>query len=152
MPKIIQTVNIRLTRQVYGIEKFRVFFYQENENGLQNINIGEDIFITDFSQTRIQHDVSEHHILFPAEGIFVGIEVIGEENVMQERSLPLSFAFSGTSRVRGVRVYQFDDEADKWTSVRDKLTEVIDEVPRIIRATFRNTILNATPQIGLTAH
>ena len=147
-PKLIQTVNIRLRNQNYGVEKFRVFFYQETETGFQNINVGEDIFITDFSQTRIRHDVSEHHILFPAEGIFLGIEVVGEENVMQEREQPLSFAFSGTARVRGVRIYYFSTETDKWANLRYQIIEAAQDVPRI----FRNMALNIAPQIGLTTH
>jgi hypothetical protein len=147
-PKLIQTINIRLANRGYGIEKFRVFFYQENENGFQNINVGEDIFITDFSQARIRHNVSEHHILFPAEGIFVGIEIVGEENVMQEREQPLSFAFSGTARERGVRMYLFDTETDKWITARDQLIEAAQNVPRM----FRNMALNIAPQIGIIAH
>jgi hypothetical protein len=150
IPKIIQTVNIRLVNQNEDErEKFRIFFYQRNEAGLQNINTGEDIFITDFSQSRIRHDVSEHHILFPAEGIYVGIEVVGEENVMQEREIPLSTAFSAITRVRGVQLYRFDEEKDSWINIRNEIEEeIIDEVPRM----FRNMVRNATPQIGLTAH
>jgi len=128
-----------------------VFFYQETESGFQNINVGEDIFITDFSQTRIRHDVSEHHILFPAEGIFIGIEAVGKENVMQEREQPLSLSFAGTSRVRGIRMYFFDAESDSWKYVREGLAELIDEAPRMARM-FRNTILNMAPMVGITAH
>ena len=67
---------------------------------------------------------------------------------MQEREQPLSFAFSGTARERGVRMYLFNTETDKWITARDQLVEAAQNVPRI----FRNMALNIAPQIGITAH
>ena len=152
-PKLIQTVNVRLTSTNDDGFKLRVFFYQKTDDGLQNINVGENIFITDLSQTRIQHDVSELHIPFPAEGILMGIEIIGEENVMQERSEPVPISFSGTSRARGVDLYFYDEEDSEWKNVRAKINEaVVEELPRVVRVTFGNVIRNMTPMIGLTAH
>jgi hypothetical protein len=109
--------------------------------------VGEDIFITDFSQTRIRHDVSEHHILFPAEGIYLGIEVIAEENVMQEREQSISTAFSAVTRVRGIELYT-SDENGNWVCVRNRTLDYLDDVPRM----FHNMAMNITPQIGITAH
>jgi hypothetical protein len=153
VPKIIQTINIRLTNQNnYGFEKIRVFFYLKNENGFQNVNVGEDIFITDFSQTRIRHDVSELHIPFPIEGIFIGTEIVGEENVMQERLQPLSASFSATTRARGTRVYIFDEESESWKYMREGFAEQIEEVPRMFRNMVLNMVVNMAPQIGITAH
>ena len=151
-PKLIQTINIRLSRPSTDDLKLRVFFYQRTDDGFQNINVGENIFITDLSQTSIRHDVSELYIPFPAEGTFMGIEIIGEENVMQERSQPPPVSISGTSRVRGVGLYIFDYEYNTWHNLREELTELVAEGGRVIRIMFGNTVRNMTPMIGLTAH
>ena len=151
--KFIQTVNIRLRGRDLGkFEKLRVFFYQKTENGFQNINVGEDIFITDFSNLRIRHDVSENHIPFPAEGIFVGFEWVGEENVVRDRaSRANDLGVSATTRVRTPNSWLFLEE--EWGQFPPEgVTEVIDDIPRLVRGTVRRVLLYSNFQIGITAH
>ena len=139
--KMIQTVNVRVSMNRHDdVEKLRVFFYQKTEDGFQNINVAdEDIFITDIPRGRIRHDVSEFNIPFPAEGIYVGVEMIGKENIVQNRSRTLGFSISSTTRARQSRTYVLD-ENENWVNVQDT-----DVVPRA----FRRPNLNA--QIGVTA-
>lgn len=147
--KIIQTVNIRVSSgKNSGVEKLRIFFYAKTENGFQNISVAdEDIFIFDFSQSRIRHDVSKHHILFPEEGIYVGFEIIGEENIMQDRSKNLGLNFSAITRIKKPYLYILD-ENENWAKMQDELAVEIDKVPRA----FRNMVLNANVQAGITAY
>ena len=149
--KFIQTVNIRMRDDSdIGIERMRVFFYQRDENGFQNIRVAdEDIFITDFSQERIRHDVSELFIPFPREGIYVGFELIGEENVVQDRSQDRSqnigLGVSSTRRARGSFTYVLD-ENENWVDLQE--TIIVENYPRRIQHLVRN--LNAV--VGITAH
>jgi len=152
--KIIQTINFRLMgNYTGGIEKLRVFFYQKTENGFQNINVAnEGIFITDFSDLRIRHDVSEHHIPFPAEGIFVGFEWIGEENVVRDRSRANHLGIRVTNRANVLHSWIFDTESEKWVHYPpDEFKEAMNEIPRLLRGTVRGLVLNANFQIGITA-
>ena len=149
--KLITTVNVRMRdHRDIGIEKMRVFFYQRTENGFQNIRVAdEDIFITDFSQERIRHDVSELFIPFPAEGIFVGLELIGQDNVVHDRtedqSQNIGLGISSTTRERGSFTYVLD-ENDNWIDMQE--TIVVENYPRRIQHLVRN--LNAV--VGITAH
>jgi hypothetical protein len=160
--KLIQTVNVKLL----GIEseyreavKLRIFFYQKDETGFRNINVaGGDIFVTDFSQSEIRHDVSEHHILFPAEGIYVGIEVIPPENVVQDLSQDVfenflqdnimervGFIIATTGRRRG---YTYLFSQGHWINTRETVVEHGREIPPVIRGVLRRM----NPKIGITAH
>jgi len=153
--KIIQTVNIRLAGSNSDeIEKLRVFFYQKTESGFQNINVAdEDIFITDFSQSRIQHDVSEHHIPFPAEGIFVGFEWIGEENVVRDRSRASDLGIRVTNRANELHSWISDIRTEEWLHYPpDDLKEALNDVPRMLRRMVRKNIINVNFSIGITAH
>ena len=150
--KLINTVNVRLRdHREIGIEKMRVFFYQRTEDGVfQNIRVAdEDIFITDFSQERIRHDVSELFIPFPAEGIFVGFELIGEANVVhdfdEDQSQNIGMGISSTRRARGSFTYVLD-ENNNWINLQE--TIIVEHYPRRIQHLINN--LNAA--VGITAH
>ena len=144
--KIIQTVNVRIRRDNDDTQKLRVFFYQKTENGFQNINVAdEDILISDLSSSRIRLDVSRHHIPFPKEGLFVGIEWIGADNVVQDRRERFGLSVRTTNRDNRTHTWIFENE----TWVQFYFTEEeINEVPRM----FRNSVRNANAQIGITAH
>jgi hypothetical protein len=144
--KIIQTVNVRIRRDNNDTQKLRVFFYQKTENGFQNINVAdEDIFITDFSSSRIRLDVSMHHILFPKEGIFVGVEWIGAENVIQNRREMFGLSVRTTSRDNRRNTWVFENET--WVQFPYFTEEEINEIPRM----FRSSVRNANAMIGITA-
>ena len=158
MPKIIQTINIRQRSGVADrVEKIRVFFYQKNETGFQNINVAnEGIFITDLSQENIRHDVSKHRIPFPAEGIFVGIEWIGPENVIQDRSRAIDLlGVSATNRIRGYRSWMFAKGRGEWVLFPPEILKQMlnDEFSgRIGQGMVRRLFRNINFQIGLTAY
>jgi len=160
--KIIQTINIRMScrdtrrsKHTNKDRKLRVFFYQKTESGFQNIKVAdEDILITDFSQIRIRHDVSKYRIPFPKEGIFVGVEWLGETNVIQERSRGREFGLSVTDKAKKPHSWVFIDE--KWQQHPLEMYRMAIHNP-FYRSEFFNrihetTIQNSNFQIGITAY
>ncbi|MCL2416616.1 MAG: carboxypeptidase-like regulatory domain-containing protein [Bacteroidales bacterium] len=155
IPKIIQSVNIRtIGVSASEVEKLRVFFYQQTENGFQNIHIPSGpIFITDFTQQDIRHDVSEHRIPFPAEGIYVGIESIGKENIVQDMDERRGLRLSGTDRAGQSYSWIFvNEEWEQFPPPREIIAEAMKDVPIRHRWWVRRLLRNMNFQIGITAH
>ena len=157
VPKLIQTVNVGLANNnSEGIEKVRLFFYQRDENGgFQNINVGEDIFITDFSRLEIRHDVSEYHILFPAEGIYVGFEIIGEPHIVLDGSQQFALAFATTTRTSVSHLYlsgRYSGGVTEWIILQDIEGFENALIEGGASRLFRRAINGANARIGLTAH
>ena len=153
--KLIQSINIRTRFSNAEIQKLRVFFAQKTDDGFQIINVAdEDIFITDISRSRIRHGVSNYYIPFPEEGIYVGIEIIGEANVVQDRTRRLGFAIRGTTNANKPNTWFFKNEV--WVQHPVETVEEIEKelegVPRAFRRMIMNTIFNSNAMIGITAH
>jgi hypothetical protein len=146
--RIIQTVNIRIQKNNDETKKLRVFFYQKTTNGFQNINVDEDIFITDFSRSKIRLDVSKYNISFPEKGIYVGVEWIGEINTVQNRSKKIGLSLKTTASSNISHTWVFENGA--WVQFPTGIIseEELNEIPQI----FHSTILNSNAQIGITAY
>ena len=145
--KIIQTVNIAIrSGRSDKTNKLRVFFARKTDDGFRVVNVAdEEIFITDFSNSRIRHDVSKYNIPFPKEGIGIGIEWIGEENVAQKRSERIGLAVRTTTATSELHTWIFEN--DTWVQFPALTEEDINAVPGV----FLRAIQKSNARIGITA-
>ncbi len=148
--KIIQTVNVRIQKDNDKTKRLRVFFCQKTESGFQNIDVSnEDIFITDFSRSRIRLDVSKYRIPFPEEGIYVGIEWIGDVNTAQRRSREIGLSLKTTTRGSNMPItWIFQNEIWGQFPLEVISEKELNQIP----PNFRRLLSNSNAQIGITAH
>ena len=147
--RFIKTVNIKIQKSNDKTKKLRIFFCQKTENGFQNINVADkDILISDFSKSRIKTDVSKYQIPFEEEGIYIGIEWIGEENVTQDLQEKYGLGIICTSKLKKHYTWIFDNETENWKQFPPIEDEEFEEIPKIIR----NMVRKMNAQVGITAY
>ena len=153
--RTIKTINVKIQKSSDETKKLRVFFCQKTENGFQNINIdNEEIIISDFSKSKIKTDVSKHQIPFGEEGIYVGFEWIGVENVAQDLSKKIGLGIVCTSRLKKPNTWIFENKTETWKQVAQMAEEDkdIEEIPKFFRNPIRNILRNMNAQVGITAY
>ena len=150
--RLIKTVNIKIQKSNDKTKKLRIFFCQRTEDGFQNINVtDEDILISDFSESKIKMDVSKYQIPFE-EGIYIGFEWIGEENVTQDLQEKYGLGIVCTSKLKKHYTWVFDNETETWKQFSQMEEEEFDDIPKVFRKSIRNIIYNMNAQVGITAY
>ena len=151
--RLIKTVNIKIQKSNDKTKKLRIFFCQRTEDGFQNINVtDEDILISDFSESKIKMDFSEYQIPFGEEGIYIGFEWIGEENVTQDLQEKYGLGIVCTSKLKKHYTWIFDNETETWKHFSQMNEEEFDDIPKIFRKSIRNFVYNSNAQVGITAY
>lgn len=144
--KIIQNVKIKVDKQNDKTKKLQLFFCSKSDDGFIVNDFTEDnIIISDFSKKNLIVDVSKYSIPFTEDGIYIGVEWIASENILQDMSEKIGLSVKCTSKNKTKSTWIYQNE--KWVQFPPLSEEELSKIPRI----FRNRIMNANAQIGIVA-
>lgn len=141
----IQSLQIKIRKKnVKNNVKLRIFFYSKTANGFEKNNLlKNDIIISDFSKNTITVDLTNEDIIFPKEGIYIGIEWLMSGDKLIDYSKKTELSVLCTNKVKENNTWILKNGA--WELFPDK--KELEGLPKFIK----RKVENANAQIGILA-